>query len=121
MNEVIQLYCNDCGTCDIKRICESVSGDFINNRNKCKEAYDIITSSMSDEDIINHPNHYTNGGIECIDEMILVFGKDVVANFCLCNVWKYRYRSLTKNGEEDIKKSHWYMKKYKELINSECY
>ena len=69
------------------------------------------------EDIINHPNHYTNGGMECIDEMLLVFGRGVVANFCLCNAWKYRYRALSKNGQEDIDKSHWYIAKYKELID----
>lgn len=72
--------------------------------------------SESDEDIINHPNHYTDGGMECIDEMLLVFGKRVVADFCLCNVWKYRYRALGKNGEEDLKKADWYMVKYKELV-----
>ena len=66
-------------------------------------------------DIVNHPNHYTNGGMECIDEMVAVFGKQVVASFCLCNVWKYRYRALSKNGQQDIDKSHWYMKKYLEL------
>lgn len=66
-------------------------------------------------DMINHPDHYTDGGIECIDEMIYVFGKEVVMNFCLCNVWKYRYRALAKNGQEDIEKSKWYMKKYLEL------
>lgn len=71
------------------------------------------------EDIINHPNHYTNGGMECIDEMIMIFGKGVVANFCLCNAWKYRYRALHKNGQEDIDKSHWYIAKYKELIERE--
>lgn len=67
------------------------------------------------EDIINHPNHYTNGGMECIDEMLMVFGKETVAHFCLCNAWKYRYRALSKNGQEDIDKSHWYMAKYKQL------
>lgn len=70
------------------------------------------------EDVVNHPNHYTNGGMECIDEMILVFGKEAVVHFCLCNAWKYRYRALFKNGEEDMNKSHWYMKKYKELSES---
>ena len=69
-----------------------------------------------DEDIINHPNHYTNGGMECIDEMLLIFGEETVAHFCLCNAWKYRYRALTKNGQEDIEKSHWYINKYKELV-----
>lgn len=67
------------------------------------------------EDVVNHPNHYTNGEIECIDEMIQVFGKQAVMDFCLCNVWKYRYRAFAKNGQEDIAKSNWYMKKYLEL------
>lgn len=67
------------------------------------------------EDVVNHPNHYTNREIECIDEMIQVFGKQAVMDFCLCNVWKYRYRALSKNGKEDIEKSDWYMKKYLEL------
>ena len=69
-------------------------------------------------DIINHPSHYCrDGGMESIDEMVLVFGKEAVKNFCLCNVWKYRYRSSEKNGTEDLKKSDWYMRKYKELSN----
>lgn len=67
------------------------------------------------EDVVNHPNHYTNRKIECIDEMIQVFGKQVVMDFCLCNVWKYRYRAFAKNGQEDIAKSDWYMEKYLEL------
>jgi hypothetical protein len=69
-----------------------------------------------DNDSVNHPSHYCNGGMECIDEMILVFGETTVADFCLCNVWKYRKRALHKNGEEDLKKADWYMNKYKELI-----
>lgn len=74
-----------------------------------------VEETTTENDVVSHPTHYTNGGMECIDEMIMVFGKEAVANFCLCNVWKYRYRALSKNGEEDIKKSHWYMAKYKEL------
>lgn len=67
-------------------------------------------------DIVNHPEHYCReGAMECIDEMVLLFGKEVVKHFCLCNVYKYRYRSNQKNGEEDIKKSDWYIRKYKEL------
>ena len=65
---------------------------------------------------VNHPKHYNReGGMECIDEMILVFGKEAVKHFCLCNAWKYRYRAADKNGEEDLKKSDWYLNKYKEL------
>lgn len=76
-------------------------------------------------DMVNHPPHYEReGAMECIDEMITLFGKEAVKHFCLCNAWKYRYRSAAKNGEEDIKKSDWYIKKYKELnevITTHCY
>lgn len=82
----------------------------------CTECWDReIPGTEPTEDPTN-PSHYTDGGMECIDEMVLVFGKERVADFCLCNVWKYRYRATRKNGEEDIAKSHWYMAKYKELM-----
>lgn len=70
----------------------------------------------NDEDKVNHPAHYEReDAVECIDEMQIVFGTIAVMHFCLCNVWKYRYRSADKNGAEDIAKSDWYMKKYLEL------
>lgn len=73
-------------------------------------------SKETEEDIVNHPKHYNReGAMECIDEMVEVFGEEIVKNYCLCNVWKYRYRASDKNGNEDILKSDWYMKKYKEL------
>ena len=74
---------------------------------------------MSQEyDVVNKPKHYNReGGFESIDEMEMVFGTKAVMNFCLCNVWKYRYRAADKNGEEDLRKSDWYMKKYCELKN----
>lgn len=67
-------------------------------------------------DPVNRPKHYNReGAMESIDEMVLVFGPEAVMHFCLCNTWKYRYRATAKNGEEDLKKSDWYMRKYKEL------
>ena len=76
------------------------------------------TETVFNVDIVNHPPHYNReGAMESIDEMVMVFGKEVVKHFCLCNVWKYRYRAADKNGAEDVKKSDWYMRKYKELDN----
>lgn len=69
---------------------------------------------------VDHPKHYTReGGMECIDEMLLIFGTEAVKNFCVLNAWKYRYRSSAKNGEEDIKKSDWYINKYHEILTLE--
>lgn len=68
------------------------------------------------EERVNHPNHYNrDNSVECIDEMLKVFGAKAVADFCLCNVWKYRYRAIGKNGAEDLAKSDWYMNKFLEL------
>ena len=66
------------------------------------------------EDEIN-PSYYKKGGYECIDVMEKVFGKEAVAAFCKCNVFKYTYRSPQKKSTESIKKAKWYLEKYMEL------
>ena len=68
-------------------------------------------------DPVSKPRHYNReNAIECIDEMELVFGPEATCHFCLLNCWKYRYRAgLKNNGYEDLEKSDWYMRKYKEL------
>ncbi len=69
-----------------------------------------------EHDSVSRPAHYTReGAMECIDEMLLVFGTAAVKDFCLLNAWKYRYRAAKKNGDEDMRKSDWYMAKYREL------
>lgn len=80
---------------------------------------DATQTPTTEPDNVNHPAHYTNGGMECIDEMIMIFGKEAVMHFCLCNAWKYRKRALYKNGQEDMDKSDWYLNKYKELGENE--
>lgn len=73
-------------------------------------------NNNKEEDVVNHPSHYCQeGSMECIDEMILLFGKEETMSFCKLNAWKYRKRAMYKNGEEDMKKSDWYLNKYKEL------
>ena len=73
-------------------------------------------NSEATADPVNHPSHYCQeGSMECIDEMVAVFGKRAVMDFCLLNVWKYRKRAIHKNGLEDLKKSDWYLKKFIEL------
>lgn len=67
-------------------------------------------------DNVNKPKHYNReGGMQCIEEMELIFGREAVKIFCKLNAWKYRYRAADKNGEEDLRKSDWYLNKYKEL------
>lgn len=65
---------------------------------------------------VNHPKHYNrDGAMECIREMVVVFGYEATINFCKLNAWKYRYRASEKNGAEDMAKSDWYVKMVEEL------
>jgi hypothetical protein len=66
---------------------------------------------------VNHPKHYSQGNIECIDAMESAFGTQVVLLFCMCNAFKYIWRHSKKNGIEDIKKAMWYINKYLELYD----
>lgn len=68
---------------------------------------------------VDHPSHYNQGGIECIDAMVAAFGKVAVENFCLLNAFKYVWRNRDKNGFEDIDKAIWYLKKFEELVGSD--
>jgi hypothetical protein len=72
-----------------------------------------------DDDKVDHPSHYQSYvkglNIEAIDCMRAAFGDDYVKGFCLCNALKYIYRCHSKNGNEDIKKSLWYLNKFLEL------
>lgn len=71
---------------------------------------------MEQFDNVNNPKHYNReGAMECFDEFVLIYGKEAAKYACLFNIHKYRYRAADKNGEEDLRKSDWYLKKYKEL------
>lgn len=85
------------------------------------EVYSSIINSdyelVVEHDPVNNPQHYINGGIECIDAMIAAYGKEAVMHFCQCNAFKYQWRFDKKNGVEDLKKAEWYNNKYIELKN----
>lgn len=66
-------------------------------------------------DVVNHPSHYTQGGIECIDAITAAtVGKTGIEAVCVANVVKYLWRYEEKNGLEDVKKARWYLER---LIN----
>lgn len=118
MNAMIQDYCLGvtCENCIIRNEYNECRGDFVANPDMCINAYETLHKKETEHDNVNHPKHYCrDGGMECIDEMLLIFGKSAVMAYCLLNSWKYRYRAADKNGEEDLKKSDWYIRKYKEL------
>ena len=63
-------------------------------------------------DMVNHPQHYTQGNIECIDALkAATVGKRGIEAVCVANVVKYLWRYEEKNGIEDVRKAKWYVER----------
>ena len=78
-----------------------------------------IPASNTQFDMVSHPPHYNQGGIECIDAIkAATVNKIGIEAVCVANVIKYLFRYETKNGLEDVKKAAWYLNRLiKELEN----
>lgn len=60
-------------------------------------------------DPVNHPSHYTAGGIECIDAIKASMTHEEFCGFLKGNVIKYTWRYKQKGKPvEDLKKAQWY-------------
>ena len=60
-------------------------------------------------DMVNHPQHYTDGKIECIEYIQDKLTPEEFKGYIKGNVIKYLTRERHKNGEEDIRKAQWYL------------
>lgn len=70
------------------------------------EHKDAAMELLAATDLVNHPPHYTKGGIETID---FIEAKDL--NYRLGNVVKYVSRAGKKDSDplEDLRKARWYL------------
>ena len=70
----------------------------------------MMNKTMIEYDAVNHPNHYTQGEVECIEAI-----KSATSNLigieavCTANAIKYLWRWKEKNGVEDLNKAKWYI------------
>ncbi len=60
-------------------------------------------------DNVNHPKHYTNGSIECIDAIEAALTPEEFRGYCKGNAMKYIWRESLKGKTEDFKKAKWYV------------
>lgn len=69
---------------------------------------ELVVELPKNDDVINHPSHYTRGKIEVID-----FIEDQQLPYHLGNVIKYIARAGYKGDKlEDLKKARWYLDRY---------
>lgn len=142
----LEDYCERCGkcaSCELKNLYNEEADVFTDNYgcifsdmsddmlDKCYDWLEEInlTACVCAEaeccdkepnvDMINHPSHYTQGGIECIDALkAATVSKKGIEAVCTANVIKYLWRYEEKNGIEDVKKARWYIDRLiKEIEN----
>ena len=144
--EILNCYCNsidDCDNCELMKkydrdtsefkdtyacIFDEMSDDMLHkcynwykelDPAACENAQDSCCGKESNVDMVNHPSHYTQGGIECIDALkAATVSKTGIEAVCTANAIKYLWRYEEKNGIEDVKKARWYIDRLiKELEN----
>ena len=62
-------------------------------------------------DPVNHPAHYTQGTIECIEAIKAALTPEEFRGFCKGNALKYIWRERHKGNSESLLKAQWYMEK----------
>ena len=126
---------HDCNICLLEKFSGGVMCDFDEwSDDKLAIAYDHVCKNsearldgshleIDDDghDMVSHPKHYTQGGIECIDALkAATVGKRGIEAVCVANVIKYLWRYEEKNGIEDVRKAKWYIERLlKELEESQ--
>ena len=130
---MIEKYCDsitDCSECAIKDNVLTCYGKYDEFPEEIDKNYEIIFGNASEtnegkaesktEDMVNHPSHYTSGGVECIDAITAALSKydDPVDAWLVGQVIKYLWRAPLKGKyDEDIKKAQFYLNRLVEKID----
>lgn len=73
--------------------------------------------NYTDDDAVNHPSHYTQGGIECIEAIKASMSSEEFLGYLKGNtikyIWRYRMKGKYK---EDLQKAQWYLNRLLEEL-----
>lgn len=82
------------------------------NARESERMYDVSVGMLGQDDAVDHPAHYTQGGIECIDALKAAVAElKGIQAVCAANAIKYIWRFNRKNGAEDLRKAIWYLQR----------
>ena len=62
-------------------------------------------------DNVNHPAHYKQGDIECIDAIKAALTPEEFRGYLKGNIIKYTWRERMKGNIESLKKAAWYLRR----------
>jgi hypothetical protein len=60
-------------------------------------------------DVVNRPEHYRQGGLECIEAIEASMSREEFQGYLKGNIEKYVWRYRYKNGVQDLHKARWYL------------
>lgn len=108
-------YCKECR----KQYACGCTSDMLMS---CADFEPVIENESTEQnhDAVNHPSHYTAGGIECIEALKAATTRLTgIEAVCTANAIKYLWRWKDKNGSEDIRKAIWYCERLLKEIGDE--
>ena len=73
------------------------------------DVYRDLLEQTPRADVVNHPPHYTQGGIEAIDAIQSALTPEEFRGYCKGNALKYIWREKHKGQDESLKKAIWYL------------
>ncbi len=111
-----QCYGKACAECklDIGTTCHRKNWNEWTDE-EIETAYNILFSDSKEPefvkagDSVEHPTHYTQNGIECIEAIKASTTSDGFMDYCKGNVLKYIWRWRDKGGAEDLLKARVYL------------
>lgn len=69
----------------------------------------VEETNIAYDDSVNHPSHYTQGTVECIDAIESSMTPEEFRGYLKGCLMKYIWRYQHKGGMEDLKKARWYL------------
>jgi hypothetical protein len=84
------------------------------------EPWATMAEEEAVEDVVNNPDHYNTGSIECIDaiqeSMSSVAFKGYLKGNCMKYLWRYDYKG---KQVQDLQKAGWYLNKLTSIVTEE--
>ena len=131
--EIMMDYCKNrdfsCRKCPIKDICKEYRGRWEGHDDVIDRAFSILAMAghiftpspqkieAQADDPVNHPGHYTKGGIECLDAIRASMTNDGFLDFLKGQIIKYVWRYQHKGKPlEDLQKARFYLNRMIDIL-----
>jgi hypothetical protein len=78
-----------------------------------------MAAEEAEEDVVNNPEHYNTGSIECIDAIEESMTPEAFRGYLKGNVQKYLWRYESKHWEDplqDLQKAQWYLARLTQAV-----